>query len=576
MAYCCIKQHPNADGQTWCSECASLVVGALIDDYQIVSYLGAGSTSIVYLARQHSLNNRKVVIKVLYASWSRSDLAHFRKEAALLASLSHPYILPIHAYGVIREERKAAHTYTPYLALPYVEQGSLDTAFTREGGKPWALERVVTLTKEAADALDYAHSRGVLHRDIKLANLLLSGSHIVLCDFGVSAFIDPEISHLDAPCAGTPAYMAPEVWDCRPGRYSDQYALAITCYRLLTAQHPLVQGDAAKPQNWSYLHRQVAPRSLQESRSDLPLVVNLVFERALAKDPHDRYPDIQAFASDLQAASLDITAVPRDVPRSPKKAPDPGNGHPISQPGIPKDAPQLPDNLPTLPLTPPTPQTGRAQMQNNPSAARRAEEAAAQVPPAGRIPREAAQMQNNPPAARRAEEAVVPQSLSSSISISGSRRSSMWTLMAFVLNLLICIVVIFEAIWTLGGINLAQNLAAVLWPSLLIGPLLAVVFRRIPLDSLPWGILWGLLFGITDVLLSGLVCYGLAALAQTIPHWGHDWLYPGDGPRIFLQQVRNLFPRALVLTLLAVWIAAPGGSVIGFLSALQAQRNRRS
>ena len=152
----------------------------------------------------------------------------------------------------------------------------------------------------------------------------------------------------------------------------------------------------------------------------------------------------------------------------------------------------------------------------------------------------------------------------------------MWTLMAFVLNLLICIVVIFEAIWTLGGTNLALSLAAVLWPSLLIGPLLAVVFRRIRLDSLPWGILWGLLFGITDVLLSGVVCYGLAALALTIPHWGLDWLQPGDGLRIFLQQVRNFVPRALVLTLLSVWIAAPGGSVIGFLGAIQAQRNRRS
>ena len=148
--------------------------------------------------------------------------------------------------------------------------------------------------------------------------------------------------------------------------------------------------------------------------------------------------------------------------------------------------------------------------------------------------------------------------------------------MAFVLNLLICIVVIFEAVWTLGGMNLAPSLAAVLWPSLLIGPLLAVVFQRISLGSLPWGILWGLLFGITDVLLSGLVCYGLAAFALTIPHWGLDWLQPGDGLRIFLQQVRSLFPRALVLTLLAIWIAAPGGSVIGFLSALHAQRNRRS
>src|SRR5712692_6961425 len=180
MPYCCIKQHVNAPGTVWCDECGSLIAGTVVNDYQIVSYLGQGSASTVYLAIQRSLNNRQVVMKVLLSSCAPEDVASVQREATLLASLTHPYILPIYAHGMIADPRTLQPSYVPYLVLPHAEQGSLESAFEREGKRPWPLERVTSLIEEVADALDYAHGRGVLHRDIKAANLLLMGSHVVL------------------------------------------------------------------------------------------------------------------------------------------------------------------------------------------------------------------------------------------------------------------------------------------------------------------------------------------------------------------------------------------------------------
>src|SRR5581483_237384 len=144
-----------------------------------------------------ALHKRKVVIKILHRSWSEARVSNFQREAAALALLTHPYIVPIFAYGVLskqgenmpkREDAEAQ----PYLVLPYAEQGSLDEIIARRGKRPWSLTRVVTIAKEIAEALDYAHARGILHRDVKPANILQMGSHAVLSDFGVSALIDAD------------------------------------------------------------------------------------------------------------------------------------------------------------------------------------------------------------------------------------------------------------------------------------------------------------------------------------------------------------------------------------------------
>jgi serine/threonine protein kinase len=325
MTYCCIGQHINALDAMWCEQCESLVAGTIIDDFKVVSYIGAGSFSAVYLAEQQSLNMRKVVIKILQQPWDQTRVDHFQREAALLASLSHPYILPIYAYGIIYGQQRSARgtrefqdpTMFPYLVLPYAEEGSIAETFMRQGRRPWSLDRVVSLTQDVAEALDYAHGRGVLHRDVKPANLLQMGSHVVLSDFSVASMIDVNSSHLHVPWAGSPAYMAPEVWGLAPGRYSDQYALAVTCFYLLTGAYPLSRSSESNVRDWLNLHRNVAPCPLHEFRSDLPGNVGLVLQRALAKDPHERYPTLQAFAADLLVTSQEEIQDAIQPPRAP-------------------------------------------------------------------------------------------------------------------------------------------------------------------------------------------------------------------------------------------------------------------
>src|SRR5579864_4668038 len=242
MAYCCIARHENKTGALRCRECGSLVAGAMIGDYRLLAFVGKGSTAEVYLAEQMAPIKRKVVIKMLSQALSDARLETFRREASVLASLSHPYILPIFSYGLLYREPD----YLPYLVLPFAERGSLADIMAREGQRPWSLNRVVPIAREIADALDYAHGQRVLHRDVKPANILYMGSHALLSDFSVATLIDAEESHLDAPWAGSPAYMAPEVWQLRPGRYSDQYALAITCFYLLAGNLPLRKSEEAQ------------------------------------------------------------------------------------------------------------------------------------------------------------------------------------------------------------------------------------------------------------------------------------------------------------------------------------------
>jgi len=493
MTYCCIGQHINALDVMWCEQCESLVAGTIIDDFKVVSYIGAGSFSAVYLAEQQSLNMRKVVIKILQQPWDQTRVDHFQREAALLASLSHPYILPIYAYGIIYGQQRSARgtrgfqarTMFPYLVLPYAEQGSIAETFMRQGRRPWSLDRVVSLTQDVAEALDYAHGRGVLHRDVKPANLLQMGSHVVLSDFSVASMIDVNKSHLHAAWAGSPAYMAPEVWGLAPGRYSDQYALAVTCFYLLTGAYPLRRSSESSVHDWHNLHRNVAPCPLHEFRPDLPGNVGLVLQRALAKDPHERYPTLQAFAADLLATSQ---AEIQDAIQPP-----------VLHSG---------DAAPTLHLLPQEVHTDEKEWR----------------------------------------EAVL-------------------------FNLLICMLLAAEAAWQSGAVSTAGNVFLALWPALLVGLGVARIFRPLRSNTLSWRICRGALFGLTDVVLSALVCYAWTALALTIPHWGNDWLQAGDGMRIFIDQFKLLLPEFLKLFVLGSWVAVTGGVLMGLFSA-QSQRGR--
>jgi serine/threonine protein kinase/uncharacterized membrane protein YeaQ/YmgE (transglycosylase-associated protein family) len=537
MPLCCIQQHRNPLGKVWCTECTSLVAGASIGDYVIVSYLGQGSTSAVYLAQQPKLNNRKVVIKVLHSVTSQESIVDFRTEAAVLASLSHPYILPIYDYDVIEEVRvdqMGNYSYSPYLVLRYTEQGSLDEVFKREGSRPWSLQRVLPIIKEAAEALDYAHSRGVLHRDVKPANILLSGTHILLADFGVASLIDVDTSHLDAPWAGSPAYMAPEVWRFKPGRYSDQYALAVTCYRLLTAEYPWKLATGGTTQ-WMNLHLHVAPQPLRTYRPDLPPEVGLVLARAMTKERHDRYPSVVAFATELRYAAHDETLSLAPAPQPPRP-PRPSTEAAIRSPAANIVQVETPGgeqpSAPTVPVE-------------------------SVVPPLQSFPQDPYQNGTDP--------------IDLSFDVTGSLKREFtqgllrdrWTLPAFILNVVICAILVVVGKLAPSGVIAPQLLASFLWPALVVGPIVGRLFHRATLSSSSWGILWGMIFGITNAFLSALICYVWTVLFTTLQNTAFAPLLPGATSSGALPTQNTV----LTLFFIGLWMSVIGGALIGLFAA---------
>jgi serine/threonine protein kinase len=535
MLYCCINQHLNKPGNIRCVECGCLLAGALIGDYRVVSYVGNGSSSDVYLAEQNSLHRRKVVIKILHRSCNERHVENFRREAKLLASLSHPYILPIFSYGVIHEQTTGVANYVPYLVVQFAEQGSLAESFERGGNRPWPLDRVVTLASEVGEALDYAHSRNVLHRDVKPANLLQIGSHVLLSDFSVASLIDADASHLSTGLAGSPAYMAPEVWGMHPGRYSDQYALAVTCFFLLTGNFPLRKNESSNVHGWQYLHCYATPTSLSKYRADLPQVVNVVLQKALIKNPHERYPTVKAFALDLLAASQEITQVlvkpsRPDLSKGAEFRPVPGN----VQTGVKEGremqpfAVSLADSPVTdaivLPITP----------------------AASVNPSWGSMPMHG----------KSSQDVYTETPKASSF-------SNRWIWSALVLNLLICLVLIAEYTLQTGGISFKAEPLLVVCPALLVGPLLALLFKRRSLTRLSWSLFWGVFFGMTNALLSTSVCLAWTLLF-VMPFRG---IAGADLNASFSRVlIFASVPHIIVFMLLALWMSVIGGAIIGIIS----------
>ena len=203
--------------------------------YEILSEIGKGGFATVYRAHDPDLG-RDIALKVLDPLLTRDPVwvARFRHEARAVAGLDHPRIVTVHE--VNQDEGRL------FIAMKLLEGGSLADRI-KAGPLPWA--EVVRLTGEIAEALDYAHGRGVLHRDLKPANVLLDAhGHAVLTDFGFARLVaDNSLSvSVSGGIVGTPAYVAPEVWEGKPGApQTDVYALGCILYEMATGAAP-VQG----------------------------------------------------------------------------------------------------------------------------------------------------------------------------------------------------------------------------------------------------------------------------------------------------------------------------------------------
>ncbi len=276
----------------------SLLGHRLGGKYEIQSEIGRGGMGIVYRAHDTMLR-RTVAVKVLSPQLAADStfVQRFRPEAVAAANLRHPNIVTIYDVGEDALSGQAIH----YIVMENVEGETLDRLLQRQR-RPLTLHQTDEIIRQVADALHYAHERGMIHRDVKPSNIMLSpDGHVTLMDFGLVRA--GEMSHLTqtGSVLGTPLYMAPEqVMGAEIDRRTDIYALGIVIYELLTGQVPFMR---TTPLAIAHAHVYDPPPPLREKRPDLPPSVETVVLRALAKNPGGRYRNANQLATDFSRAT---------------------------------------------------------------------------------------------------------------------------------------------------------------------------------------------------------------------------------------------------------------------------------
>jgi serine/threonine protein kinase len=330
------------------------LIGQTLGEYKIVGLVGKGGMATVYRAEQASLG-RTVAVKVLPRNFTHDDtfLQRFTREVQTIARLQHPRILPVYAYGEFDS--------LPYIVMAYMEGGTLADRIS-QGQMP--LEEISQLLGQTAEGLDYAHSKGVIHRDFKPSNILLDvPGNVHLADFGIAKVSEATAQLTGSAIIGTPAYIAPEMGDrgeISPG--VDVYAVGVTLYQMLSGQLPF-QGDT--PMRLVIAHMTKPVPNLHEFRPDLSPVVADVIYTALAKSPAERYASVgalsQAFDTALQGAEVEVDE--RTIPMMPEETipdavvPPPSPAPSLEAPtyDVLSDAPPVSRDASTIPDATPAP-----------------------------------------------------------------------------------------------------------------------------------------------------------------------------------------------------------------------------
>jgi tetratricopeptide (TPR) repeat protein len=316
----CERPHPLLD-QPAAKRFASLVdeqaeriSAVLADRYEIAREIGRGGMATVYLARdvRHS---REVAVKVLRPELAATlGGARFLREIEIAARLRHPNIVPLYDSGWVpgldASGAERARDAVLYYVMPYEAGQSVRERLARG---PLPIDDVQFIVRDVCDALAYAHRAGIVHRDIKPDNVLLSGRHAMVTDFGVAKALtvaaDAGSSSVDAAHAttagvslGTPAYMAPEqiAADPKVDHRADIYALGVLAYELLAGRPPFHDEES---QSVLAAHLSKTPESIQTLRPDVPEALGDVVMKCLAKRPADRWQSVDEIVARLESGT---------------------------------------------------------------------------------------------------------------------------------------------------------------------------------------------------------------------------------------------------------------------------------
>ena len=348
------------------------LTGRSLGQYHLQELLGVGGMGAVYRAHQSALG-RDVAVKVLPGELAqeRGYIDRFKREAHIAASLEHPHIVPIYDYGT--------QDGIAYVVMRLLNDGTLaQRLYVRRmrGETLPALSETADLLRILAGALDYAHRKGVVHRDIKPGNIMFDDGTPYIVDFGIARLLNEAALTGQQQVFGTPMYMPPEQWrDEELTPETDQYALASVLYTMITGQ-PLF--PTAQPQQLVFHHLNDTPVPPTTVRPDLPPAVSDVLARALAKRPGERFLTVTTFAQAFGAAvagketattgfftfpltddlpvESDSVNVSQRVPQAPEaESPPPA---PIPAPNAPplstiKSVPRVEEPLPAVPRAQP-------------------------------------------------------------------------------------------------------------------------------------------------------------------------------------------------------------------------------
>ena len=315
---------------------ADELIGKQVDngEYVIVDRIGSGGMGSVYKAEQPSMN-RMVAIKVLHPRFATRDdlVARFRREARAMSQLSHPNTARVYKYGALDDG-------AVYFVMDYLEGRNL-AAWVRENG-PMEAERAIAVMVQVCGALEEAHRAGIVHRDLKPENVFLTqqsgtADFPKVLDFGLAKMSEKQMGRgsmmftQQGMVFGTPEFMSPEQAQGEAlDQRSDIYSLALILYELITGKLPF---DAKTPLDMMKAHVRDVPIPLSQRVPGKPFwpEFEAVMNKALAKNPNDRYASAAEFGEALRACVPDESAPPPSTPASaPPSAPPPADAQPAA------------------------------------------------------------------------------------------------------------------------------------------------------------------------------------------------------------------------------------------------------